>query len=304
MTRRQVTPERELVRLVAYVEGGYRHGRGRPWARAVRGWRRLRRGSTPPTPPAPATLEHPTDAAFLPGDVVFEVPVAWCRYPFGFGHGPGAWNPWQATAQQLLAEPATHPDDTVLAAYFARFQPATLAEVLFAEPRRDVPTGAMLWRLTTHEQMDVLPWAPELRPWPPRAPGQAGRNAGFGPAGDAILDLEVWRLRKLTASMASAGFRANPTDMVRGAFVSDGDRHRFVLRAGFHRVAVAGALGIERIPVRFAAGHPRLVTPDQVDLWPLVRRGVFDRAVALAFVRRLLEEDGSDLARVLGFVPT
>lgn len=304
MTRRQVTPERELVRLVAYVEGGYRHGRGRPWARAVRGWRRLRRGSTPPTPPAPATLEHPTDAAFLPGDVVFEVPVAWCRYPFGFGHGPGAWNPWQATAQQLLAEPATHPDDTVLAAYFARFQPATLAEVLFAEPRRDVPAGAMLWRLTTHEQMDVLPWAPELRPWPPRAPGQEGRNAGFGPAGDAILDLEVWRLRKLTASMASAGFRANPTDMVRGAFVSDGDRHRFVLRAGFHRVAVAGALGIERIPVRFAAGHPRLVTPDQVDLWPLVRRGVFDRAVALAFVRRLLEEDGSDLARVLGFVPT
>jgi hypothetical protein len=310
-SKRPITSEAELERLYAFVEGGYRDRSSPLWRRAARRARQtITRGRHPTAEPLRVTdFEHPTDAAFAPastsgaaGALTFLLPVAWCRYPFGFGYGPGVWNPLQETAAQLHGDLEMHPDDTVLAAYFGRYQPKNLAELLFAYPERDVPRDAQLWQLSTGSHMDVLPWAHDLRPWPSFAPGQLDRNAGFGPAGHAILDLEVWRIRRLVASMAASGYRSRANDVVRGTFVSDGARHRFVLRAGFHRVAVAGALGVASIPARFANGQPLLVTKDQVDLWPLVRRGVFERSAALAFVRRLLYEDGTDLGQQLGFV--
>lgn len=293
--------EDELARLYAFVEAGYREP---SMAGRLRGVVTKAVFGLLPSRERGAVVERekavdPLAAVYLRGNADFFVPVTSCRNYTLFGFGQGAFDAWQETARQLAAEPDTPAGDTVLARFARVFQPATAAERLFSSPRADVPDSSPLWQIRTSEYRYFWPWSPAVRPWPSHVPEDL-RLANHGPLGDRILELEVWRLRRLVTSIARDGYRPPPDDTIRGVLLLVGREIRYIIWGGFHRVAVLSALGHDEIPVRLAGGHQWLMSLDQLHTWPLVREGVFSAELADLLVERLFTEDGSEMAARLG----
>ncbi len=292
----------ELARLYEFVEGGYRRPSAVGRVRRQLGRRLLgllgageARADTPErgSAPDPLTAVHMRDAP------TFFVPTAWCRNVSLFGFGPGAFDAWEATARQLVGTPDVPPEETVLARYFERFVPASAADRLFFAPERDVSRGSPLLEVSAADTLYFWPWSLSVQRWPASAP-EGLRLRSHGPVGPEVVELEVWRLKRLVASVRKHGFRPPPNDGVRGQLLHAQGRTLFLIRSGFHRVAVLSALGHEEVPVRFAAGMQRLVTLDQLPTWPLVRQGLFTPREAELIVERLFTEDGREMAARLG----
>lgn len=293
--------EDELARLYAFVEAGYKEpstlGRLRgAVSKAVAGVVPRR---ADPASPERSRAADPLAAVYMKGRPHFFVPVTACRNYALFGFGPGAFDAWQETARQLAAQPETPAGDTVLARFARAFRPQTAAELLFSSPRADVPQSSPLWQLKTSEYMYFWPWTSGLRRWPSNVPEDL-RLYNHGPLGDRILELEVWRLKRLVRSIGEHGYQPTGNDTIRGVLLMLGDELRFVIAAGFHRVAVLAALGHDEVPVELASGQQRLMSLDQLRTWPLVREGVFSADLADLLVERLFAEDGSEMAARLG----
>lgn len=296
--------EDELARLYAFVEAGYKEpsaiGRLRgAVSKAVAGLVPSRGDAGRA---GSSRAADPWAAVYMKGRPNFLVPVAACRNYALFGFGETAFDAWQQTARQLAAAPETPAGDTVLARFARTFRPQTAAELLFSSPSVDVPESSPLWQLKTSEYMYFWPWSPGLRRWPTNVP-QDLRLYNHGPLGDRILELEVWRLKRLVRSIGRNGYQPTGADSIRGVLFMLGDELRFVIAAGFHRVAVLAALGHDEVPVELASGQQRLMSLDQLRTWPLVRQGVFSADLADLLVERLFAEDGSEMAARLGLGP-
>jgi hypothetical protein len=252
--------------------------------------------------PAITAYDSPLDAVYARTPGVFTVPVSWCLNHILFGHGPGAFNAWEATARQLAADPGIGHRDTVLARFYATFRPATFAELSYANPERDVPRSSRLWEVKTREYKDVYPWSSDLERWPDHVPPHL-RLTEYGPVGDEILQLEIWRLRRLVASISRDGYRPLETSGTRGYFLKVGARARFVVKSGFHRAVTLAALGYTDLPVLLSTTTPRLLTLDSMEHWPMVKNGLFEPALAEALVHYMLTDGGADLGKRLGFEP-
>lgn len=297
--------ESELARLYEFIEGGYREPSraGRVRKAIARGLRSVvMSGDGVPDTVDRAAAPDPLRAVYVRADPTFFVPLSTCRNVAVFGFGAGAFDAWQETARQVAADPGVAASDTVLARFAEAYQPETAAELLFSDPEADVPAGSRLWQLRTAEVMYFWPWSPAVAAWP-RSVSTDLRLPSYGPLGHRVLELEVWRLRRLVASIQERGYRPQARDHVTGSLLSVDGELRFLIRSGFHRVAVLGALGHEEVPVRFANGVQRLMTLDQLPTWPLVRDGVFTPQLAELLVERLYSEDGSAKARELGLGP-
>jgi len=299
--------EAELADLYHFVESGYRarpriglvRGLAGRFGRAI-GLRRNR--AEPAKAPSVRSYDSPIDAVFMPAPGVFTVPVDWFRNHALFGHGSGAFNAWEATARQLVHEPELDHRDTILAEFFQRFRPASLAELSFADPEEDVPRSSRLWDLSPREYLGVYPWSSALRRWPSHVPAHL-RLTEYGPVGDEILQLEVWRLRRLVKSIGRDGYRPLESSGTRGHFIKADSGARFLVKSGFHRGSTLAALGYADLPVVFSSFAPSLLTLDSLPHWPMVKNGLFEPALAEKLTRRLVTDNGADLARRLGFEP-
>lgn len=299
--------EAELVRLYGFVESGYRemwsHGPLRLFAGRV--GRAI--GLTPhPRRPfedlAIRQYDSPLDAVFARWPGAFTVPVTWLRKHIVFGHGPGAFNAWEATARQVVAEPQMDYRDTVLARFYQTYHPKTFAELSFAAAERDVPRTSRLWLVRTSEYKDVYPWSASLDPWPENVPQQL-RLSEYGPVGNEIVQLEVWRLRRLAESIGTFGYRAYEASGTRGYFLKVGSKARFIIKSGFHRAVTLAALGYTDIPVLLSTTMPRLVTLESLEYWPMVKNGLFEPGLAEALAHNMVTESGAERAKSLGFEP-
>jgi len=298
------TSEAELARLYEYVEGNYR--RPSPTSKLRRAVRRslsrlLRPGEAEADEVDRASAPEPLTAVYL-RDEAFYVPVAWCRNAPLFGFGPGAFDAWEATARQVAADPDLPADETVLARFLASFLPRTVAERMYSHPERDLEPGSRLHQLAAAEHKGFWPWSPAVAAWPASAPEEL-RLRTHGPVGRQVVELEVWRLKRLVASVKERGYKPPRGDGIRGQLLHVDGQTRFLVWSGFHRVAVLSALGHDAVPARFAVGVQRLMTLDQLPTWPLVREGLFTPREAELLVERLFTEDGSQLAARLGFAP-
>ncbi len=225
--------------------------------------------------------------------VVIDVPVEDCRghRAAAFPCTPGAGHPYLETAIALLARPDLDFPDSPLARFYRRFQPKTAAELLGVDPRAPQFQGPP-------ESM-MFPW--EL-PRPANARrsrrrlARENRSHGLGPAGhgfhhfgpvsDEKGRLEIRRLRDILACLRAEGFRLlpGPDGVCTARILAVGDAWRAVIVNGQHRVAAAAALGERTVPL---SPLRDIVRRDQVDSWPAVRAGLYDRADALAVFDRV-----------------
>jgi hypothetical protein len=237
--------------------------------------------------------------SLLKPNVLVEVPTAQCRNVFGFTFSEK--HPFVAT---LRSGPPAEYCGSVLEAYHDAFQPRTAPEVLGLSPFEapgfvGLPASAcvMPWesgdpsqaaaRLDHFMRQDARQYGLDL--------SLADGRAGHGPVSQVKGELEVTRLRAVWDSMSRHGYlrcdlsRDGSAGDVTGTLLTNAQGGWCVIVAnGHHRTAVAAALGISPIPIRFGRVP---VKREEVEYWPQVVAGRITRAGALALFDRIMRGD-------------
>ncbi|MER9303835.1 ParB/RepB/Spo0J family partition protein [Mesorhizobium sp. M0293] len=108
----------------------------------------------------------------------------------------------------------------------------------------------------------------------------------FGPVGAKKLNLEVERIQRLIASIATNGFdlfnRRNPLKVIG---LRRGDNYRWIVLAGHHRFAACAAFSIAAVPAMVVD----IVRYEDCSYWPQVVSGIYTVSGARAVFDRLFE---------------
>lgn len=250
---------------------------------ALTGYTKARNPASSVAPP-PTSFATPTDAIYARTDVVFEVPSAKCHFSYLFPYAPDAWNPFVQTLLEYGDGRRRTYEGSVLARYYERFQPTTTLDLFLGAVEQDETLRRCRTnQLTLDSYAPLVPWAPRPR----LLRGEKGLDAthgsqAYGPVSRLKGQLEFSRLVATYDSIRQRGYRPDgtPDGDIRGYFLRHDDDYRFVVRAGFHRMAVLAALGHERIRVKFYPHYPRLIASAALGEWPQVKAGFMEPAVA------------------------
>lgn len=261
-----------------------------------------------PAAPAVTPLAIPTDAIYAQSDIVFEVPLAKCTYPYLLSYGPDGWHPFVDTLREYGSGAHTRYEGSVLNRYYEKFQPRTHLDVFFADVDKDEALlRSRLSQFAADRYAPFLPW--DLGVIPIR--GEKGLDAShgiqaYGPVSDAKGRLEYARLTETYRSIRTRGYRvtAAPDAEIRGYFLRGEEDYRFIVDAGLHRMAVLAALGYDPVRVKFYPHHPRTIDLADLGNWPQVKAGVVEAQVARHLFQRFFADGGKARARSLGLLPT
>ncbi len=222
------------------------------------------------------------------------VPLRSSRAFNGFALDDNSFHPWFiATSVAEAGDRAVIRE--ILDAYYTLVQPKSLHEWL------DIPEDAcpllaelpvyawMMLPWTTRSAREIVKGVEDAQLQENRRYGLAeGMSAGakaFGPVSEGKLDMEVDRIATLAESIRRRGFQQEQTDVLMATFLLSDGEWRWLAVNAMHRVPVAAGLGVDQLPVQVVA----VVRRDEVDIWPQVTKGVYDRDTALAVFDRLFE---------------
>jgi hypothetical protein len=221
-----------------------------------------------------------------------------------FTLGPKSYHPWLLAARLVERDDASKVRD-LLATYYTLVQPRSLCDWL------DVPADACpgLAELPVYGWAAVLPWGPadprkkirRIEDTQLQENKRLGLNEGisagakaFGPVSDDKLRVETERISRLAVSIRRSGFEPPRADYnVRAVFLVANGRWSWLPVGGMHRIPVAAGLGITRVPVGVIA----VVRRDDVDIWPQVTSGLYNKDVALTLFDRLFNGRAPRCAR-------
>lgn len=220
---------------------------------------------------------------------------------------PDGYHPFVETLREYAAGGSDTYEGSVLRKYYEVCQPDSAGEAIvgfqeFPEVFRECPSYLFdwtPWRSHDREEIDRM-----IRGWIREDYREhigdgmsldADGSMAYGPVSLRKGRLEYQRLVAIYESL-----KANGYDRSRGhahfLLLRRGDSYRFVSKGqGNHRTAAMVALGHETIPAVFS--EPYVIDVSMVDYWPQVRRGVWSRAQAEAYVAHLFRFDDRTWAR-------
>jgi hypothetical protein len=242
--------------------------------------------STHPEPRRFVVPDHLSDTIHYRGDILFDVPLRLCRYPYGFRYGGAGWHPFVDTLREYRARGGElRYEDSLLCRFYASFQPTTSLELFFPPDVASRHQNSALAEYPLNAYAPILPWNGEIY----RARGEAPLavehgHQGFGPVTETKGRLEFSRLVNTYDSIARTGFRPEESGGIRGYFLTRGTEVVFVIRTGFHRCAALSALDHEHVRVGFAEDMIRSLCAETHARWPLVRTGPFSEELAGQFI--------------------
>ncbi len=220
----------------------------------------------------PEAINSPEpDPAFM---IDLRAAVTWCRWSF---HPASGINHYREAAHYILAGQVERARKA-LATHFARFQPRTLEEAVFEDPRGRDP-----WATLSPYTL-MLPWF--VKPAVQRGQDGSG-NQNFGPMPPRMLEKELQRTVALVRSIRRHGYAPglHRQGFIRGYFLVGPAGPRFHILGGFHRASVLAALGVTHVPASFhpatTRGVPRAVLRDHHGRWPHVVNGSVSPQAAL-----------------------
>ena len=285
----------------------------------------------PPPPTAPPIVDDPLEALFLTRGgqkTAFHCPIDRCVKSNGLSFSPDGWHYFVATLDEYERYDHGTYDGSVLERYFTTWQPANALEALIGCP--DGPDA--LKQVSPDYPPNAAPWGASIPPnreirkeatfddEPPFVESfiQLVREHGYhslmdevqlyvlpyldgakihGPLARSRARIEHARILHTYDSIQGRGF-----DRSQGHIsvipIQRGDDFRFRIYAGNHRIAAMSALGYETVPAVFKQKH--VISTDDVDYWPHVRSGLWDRDSALRYVDHLFDFDARAWARDLG----
>jgi len=221
----------------------------------------------------------------------------------GFGFGSSKWHPFVTTLQLRNSE-GDAAAEAFLSNFYSRHQPRNAAEAFLGFS--DAPIS----------YQDLEPWLFQLTPWTAMSPeeltevisrwtaadnaehGKAKltlQNSGFkmlGPAGDDKRKLEFHRLCSVVDSIKANGYNRSLGDCSY-LVVKRYDDFRFIpCGGGFHRAVAMAALKYDWVPGYFFGSF--MIDYAEVEYWPQVRKGVWSKSQALAYVDYLFDYNSRD----------
>ncbi len=251
----------------------------------------------------PEVLRNINDVIYMQGlpflykPVALEVPVNKIINPLGYKFGSNDYNPFV----QTLRNQALKYEVSALKKYYDNFQPSNAAEALganFHKPFKlnELPAYSCRfltpWSSHTPEsaikqvQIDTLN---ENREYGNLNIGIEGGDLLHGPVKLEKGEIEFKRLKRVFDSIKKNGYKRNNSldGDIKVYLLKKGDEYRYLILSGNHRLAAAVALGMEYIPVRLLAYH--IINLDDIDSWPQVRIGLWDKENAKIYFNYLFE---------------
>lgn len=250
-----------------------------------------------PTEPPPL-YDDPLEALYLSTQhdlpAAFKCPIEAIVDPKGFGFGKEAWHPFVAATQELErgGEAAA---EALLERFYTEFRPQSAAEAYLGFSKAPTFLAGLAphlyllapWTIETPEQM--LSLVEEFIQSDNREHGGGGLtlfkdgHPMIGPVTPEKRKLELQRLAHLYRSMKQSGYDRTMGDS-RYIMLRRGRDCRYIpFGGGYHRASVRAAQGVDWVPGQF---YPRRAFVDvaDVDYWPQVRRSLWSRSQALAYV--------------------
>ena len=163
---------------------------------------------------------------------------------------------------------------SLLKQYYDDFQPQSVSDVF-----RD---GSVVTH--TSKSQGLFSY---LLPWDIKPKENGGKPLAYsGPMSEARGTKELHRLYEVKESIQKKGYLPEPSanlfhsNQVQGYFLRRGKEYRFVVLHGKHRVAAMAALGKASIPATFDLLHPRVIDNADIENWPQVANGIYEKKFA------------------------
>jgi hypothetical protein len=241
------------------------------------------------------------------GSYVLQVPLSRCLNlgPLAFPCGPGHLDPLAATLVAYEEGRCSSYEGSPLEAFFERWQPQTMAEMVGLEnaqvsesllqPARG-STPPMPWSGSRGganaqgrlQRSDLLAVAERVGV----APDELAGSIYQGPVSQAFGVVTFERIVAIHASIRDHGFRPGRRGRphIDGRLLlRDGD-HRVLVVSGKHRVAACSALDYPSLPVQFRPQkEPLIVRRQDARSWPNVVNGLYDVDQALELFDRMFD---------------
>lgn len=222
----------------------------------------------------------------------------------GFGFGPGSWHPFVA-AIRVGEDQGLDAADALLARYYDAHRPRSAAEAVVGFDRMppafaDMPPELFYltpWTARTAEAMQAMACRFTERDNAEHGrPDLTFRGHGFNMHGPVHPDkrrLEAGRLLAIADAIRTNGYDRTHGDVKVMTLRRGRDFRYFISGGGYHRTAAVAATGQGWVPARFVSNVFDLA---DVDDWPQVRRGVWPRDLAVAYVDHLFDHDARNWA--------
>lgn len=279
------------------------------------GYELVRASSRPFPRPIPALHEHVTAALLasrVGGNSAFSCPIDSIVMLNGFGFGPSSWHPFTATLREHVEHGISNYEDSILARFYARWQPTNAAEAIVGFS--DLPPGFATtpahgyhfspWSGTTlGDELDAVEKYCAADYAEHGFSGLSLATDGFkyhGPVSDALGKAEYTRLIRVLLSLTSRGYDRNHGD-INVYLLRRGDDLRFVCRGGVHRLAAAQANDQRWIPARLCS--PYLVDIQEAAHWPQVANRYWPRKAAERYSDHLIDFQSLSWAQSQGLAP-
>jgi hypothetical protein len=237
----------------------------------------------------------------------FECDIDKCIGLNGLAFGADGWHPYSAFLADYQSASVQHYEESPLHQYYTNWQPSNLQEAFIGLPDN---YPCELQNHHAHLVDQMLPWfagtaseadavvqkcynKDRAEHGCPHLSAAANGFAIHGPISSEAGQLEVARLRRVYESLRAKGYQRAFGD-IGVVMIKRDDDHRFIVRNGVHRTAAMGVLGYSKVPATFLT--PTVFDVRDVERWPQVARGVWDRHLAKKYVDHLFDFDSAEWA--------
>ncbi len=246
----------------------------------------------------PEEVAHTVDEAKGTMTVPLDKMMSRAAFPFG---GAG-WHPFAAALEQQLEDPSLGYRDTVLHAFYARFQPETVHDLLldgFSVPRSNLAS----WP-SVDDLIDV--WAAtasmvEQRRREFERHRTLAHSQYRGPTPDEYGSRHLQRCLDVYKSLTKDGYQPDDRPVAGYLLTRDGD-YRFVVGHGNHRLAAMRLYGFTSLEVALRLNHPAVIAEERLPRWTGERGGLLEPAEAKAVFDRFFVDDSRERAAALGLL--
>lgn len=230
---------------------------------------------------------------------IFEVQVEKCRDLNGMAYNQEGWNHFVALLQQYQNNPELKYKHSVLKDYFDRFTPCNRQEQLFEKEDNGLPPLSEGWTLLPWMNPDGVLLNPEESP-----KSRPGGNHHYGPNSEEFGKKEFKKIIDTFTMIKRFGYHPEifPDGHIQGYFLKDGNDYRFIVSEGQHRMAALGVLGYKVIQCKHNPRFKRVVDIKNINLWPLVKSGLYSIELAERVFRHYFESNGRSKAEHIGLL--
>ena len=261
-------------------------------------------------PPVYGDLEKVLGLNRIGVQASYECPLDQCLILNGFSFAGTGWHPFVEAYRDIFSGPVgTQFQGSFLERYYKTWAPGSSGEAV-AGFEDAPPLLASIASFTLH-----APWmeaCPQDRQAlmeriildENRMAGCTGLAAGegyglHGPVSEKKGEIEFRRLINIYKSIKAHGYdRSQGDGDVTAIAIECNGEYRFCVMHGQHRVAAAGALGFQTVPISIT----KVVHYSEICHWPQVYRGFWSKVQAEKFIEHLFTFESKAWAKKRGLI--